>query len=76
MNKDNINHPVHYTFGKYETIDVIEDWQLGYHLGNAVKYISRAKHKGKELEDLKKARWYITRYINALEKTEDGDGRE
>lgn len=66
MNNDIINHPSHYTDGKFETIEAIESWQLGYHLGNAVKYISRAGKKSKdtELEDLRKARWYITRYLD------------
>jgi hypothetical protein len=62
-NQDAVNHPKHYTFGRYETIDVIEDWKLGYHLGNAVKYISRCEHKGRKVEDLKKAVWYIEREI-------------
>lgn len=65
---DNVNSPAHYTFGKIEVIDVIEDWQLEFHLGNAVKYIARAKHKGRELEDLKKAQWYLNRKIALLEK--------
>lgn len=66
MNNDIINHPSHYTDGKFETIDAIESWRLGYHLGNAVKYISRAGKKSKdtELEDLRKARWYIKRYLD------------
>lgn len=65
MNNDIINHPAHYTDGKFETIAAIESWRLGYHLGNAVKYISRAGKKSKdtELEDLRKARWYIKRYL-------------
>lgn len=63
---DIINHPSHYTDGKFETIEAIESWQLGYHLGNAVKYISRAGKKSKdtELEDLRKARWYLKRYLD------------
>ncbi len=67
---DAVNHPSHYTFGKYETIQVIEDWKLPYHLGNAVKYISRAGRKDptKTIEDLKKARWYLNRYIKLLQK--------
>lgn len=65
---DIVNHPSHYTQGKYETIDVIEDWQLEYHEANAIKYISRAKYKGKRVEDLKKARWYIDRKIKLLEE--------
>ena len=66
MNNDIINHPAHYTDGKFETIDAIESWRLGYHLGNAVKYISRAGKKSKdtESEDLRKARWYIKRYLD------------
>jgi hypothetical protein len=58
-----IDHPSHYTFGRYEVIDVIEDWQLGFHLGNAVKYIARAGRKGDALEDLRKARWYLDREV-------------
>lgn len=64
---DLINHPPHYTRGSIEPIDVIEDWRLGFCDGNALKYIARAKHKGSELEDLKKARWYLDRLIHQLE---------
>jgi len=62
---DIINHPNHYTFGKYEVIDVIEDWQLDFRLANAVKYIARAgkKNPDKLKEDLEKAIWYIKRYV-------------
>lgn len=65
---DNVNHPAHYTRGKFEVIDVIEDWELGFHLGNTVKYIARAGHKGDRREDLRKARWYLDREINKKEK--------
>lgn len=66
--EDNVNHPSHYAEGrKYEPIDVIEDWELDFCLGNAVKYISRAGRKSDELEDLKKARWYLDRKISNLE---------
>lgn len=65
---DPINHPAHYTFSKLEVIDAIEAWGLGFHDGNVVKYVARAKHKGRELEDLKKARWYLDRQIANLEK--------
>jgi hypothetical protein len=65
---DAVNHPAHYTAGRFEVIDVIEDWRLGFSLGNAVKYIARSEHKGKKLEDLKKARWYLDREIQNLEK--------
>jgi len=60
-----IDHPSHYNRGKFEVIDVIEDWDLGFHLGNAVKYIARAgsKDPAKEIEDLKKAKWYLERAI-------------
>lgn len=62
---DPVNHPSHYTDGRIEVIDYIEDKKLGFHLGNAVKYISRAgkKDPSKEIEDLEKAVWYINRYI-------------
>lgn len=67
---DAVNHPSHYNMGKYEAIEVIEDWQLGFCLGNTVKYISRAGHKDKSktLEDLKKAMWYLEREISNLSK--------
>jgi Protein of unknwon function (DUF3310) len=58
-----IDHPSHYNIGKIEVIDAIEDWQLGFHLGNVVKYVARAQHKGTFLDDLKKARWYLDREI-------------
>ena len=65
-NEDVINHPSHYTRGKIEVIDFIEDQQLPYHLGNVIKYIARAGCKGDKLEDLKKARWYLDRYIKGV----------
>ena len=63
-----VNHPKHYNLGKFEVIDVIEDWKLDFHLGNTVKYIARAGHKDAALQDLKKARWYLDRRIEQLEK--------
>ena len=64
---DPVNHPAHYTDGKYETIEFIERHGLSFHEGNAVKYISRAgkKDPGKMIEDLEKALWYIKRASNA-----------
>ena len=61
---DNVNHPAHYTTGRIEVIEYIEDKEFPYHLGNAVKYISRAGRKDpdKTIEDLQKALWYIERY--------------
>lgn len=69
MKNDAVNHPAHYTDGKIEVIAFIEDKGLNFHRGNAVKYISRAgkKEPAKEVEDLKKARWYIDREIRRLE---------
>jgi len=66
-----VNHPHHYG-GKdntYEAIKVIDAWELGFSLGNTVKYISRAgkKNPTKELEDLKKALWYLNHHIETLE---------
>lgn len=64
---DPINHPNHYTAGGIEVIDFIEAWNLDFHRGNVVKYVARAEHKGKPLEDLKKARWYLDRAIERLQ---------
>ena len=64
MKNDSINSPKHYTHGKYEVIDVIEDWDLNFRLANAIKYIARHKHKGKPLEDLEKALWYLQREVD------------
>ena len=66
---DNVNHPSHYNHGKIEVIDFIEDQHLGFHLGNAVKYISRAGRKdpARNVEDLRKAAWYLNRQIERLE---------
>lgn len=71
---DNVNHPDHYNHGKIEVIDFIEDQHLGFHLGNAVKYISRAgrKNPDKTIEDLRKAVWYINRQIGRLVRVENG----
>lgn len=63
MTNDIINSPSHYTHGKIESIEVIEDWKLSFHLGSAIKYICRHEHKGKPIEDLQKAAWYINREI-------------
>lgn len=66
---DPVNHPSHYTDGKIEVIEFIEDKNLNFHRGNAVKYIARAgkKDKSREIEDLQKAAWYIDREIKRLE---------
>ena len=66
---DAVNHPYHYTFGKYEVIDVLQDWfpdiPILWQVG---KYIARAQHKGNMLQDLKKAQFYLNRQIAELEK--------
>jgi hypothetical protein len=68
---DQVNHPQHYggENNVYEAIKVIDAWGLGFSLGNTVKYISRAgkKNKDRELEDLKKAIWYLEHHIKNLE---------
>lgn len=64
---DPVRKPKHYNAGKIEVISFIEDQQLGYHLGNVIKYVTRAPHKGEELQDLKKAAWYLQRKIWLIE---------
>ena len=69
--KEKINHPPHYGGGDniYEAIKVIEAWDLDFHLGNVVKYISRnGKKTLSRVEDLKKAKWYLQRKIELIEK--------
>lgn len=63
---EQVNHPNHYGGGEnpYEAIKVIEAWELNFHLGNAVKYISRAGKKGAAKQDLQKAVWYLQREID------------
>lgn len=72
MSAEMVNNPEHYggATNIYEAIKVIESWDLDFHLGNTVKYISRAgkKNPEKELEDLKKAAWYLQRKIDNLTK--------
>jgi len=67
---NSINHPEHYNHGKIEAIEVIEDWGLDFHLGNAVKYICRAgkKESSANIEDLEKALWYIKRKVKLLKQ--------
>ena len=69
--KEMVNHPEYYggSENKYEAIKVIDAWDLGFSLGNPVKYISRSgkKDKDKEIQDLKKAAWYLQHHIENLE---------
>jgi hypothetical protein len=60
---DPVNHPAHYKVGGIETIDFIEAKRLNYNMGNAVKYITRADHKGSRKQDLEKAIWYLKREL-------------
>lgn len=62
-----VDHPKHYNTGKIEVITFIDDQNLGFSLGNCIKYICRAEHKGKRLQDLKKARFYLNHEIEKLE---------
>lgn len=80
---DNINHPSHYNTGKIETYDYIEDQGLNYAKGNVVKYVSRAGRKKapdktmieSELEDLKKASWYLNKEIKRVERLARKEGK-
>ena len=63
-----VSHPKHYNSGNIETIDYINDLGIAeeFCIGNAIKYISRYKHKGSPIQDLKKAKWYLTYVIDIL----------
>lgn len=76
---ETVNHPPHYggEENPYETIKVLRSWMTpeqytGFLLGNAIKYLSRAGKKGKLVEDLEKARWYVTEYVNTLKEKNNG----
>jgi len=63
-----VDHPAHYQAGEVECIDIIEQLDLGFHLGNTLKYLWRCGRKNPDpLEDLKKARWYLDRKIQQLQ---------
>lgn len=66
--ENKVNHPAHYNTGNIEVIDAIEDWNLGFNLGNVIKYVARADHKGNPTEDLRKALWYLSREIKKRRK--------
>ena len=70
---DMIDHPPHYTMGKIEPIDVIDDWELDFYLGQVIKYIARYKHKGTPVEDLMKAEWYLERFTTQLSEAQEED---
>ena len=66
---EKVNHPDHYNSGQYEAIDVIDDagFGEGFCLGNALKYILRARHKENYIEDIKKAKWYLEYLIQRID---------
>ena len=68
MSEDQINHPSHYQGNSLEAIQVIEAFDLGFALGNTIKYVLRAGKKDSKLKDLKKAQWYLAYEISKLEK--------
>ena len=70
--REAVDHPNHYHPGSgVEVIDAIEAWALGFNLGNVIKYVARADHKGKRSEDLQKALWYLMREISAHNNGDD-----
>lgn len=69
---DPVTAPFHYLQTKITPLAVIEDWKLNYHLSSVIKYVGRHKHKGKPLEDLKKAQWYLSREIKLMEEQFNG----
>ena len=68
---EKVNHPEHYQGNTFEVIDIIEDYDLGFNLGNVIKYTLRSGRKDPNLkkEDLEKARWYLTREIEKINRT-------
>lgn len=71
LHSDSVNHPSHYKGKGLECIQVIEAFDLGFNLGNAIKYILRSGKKGCKVEDLKKSLWYIHRQIELYEKHDE-----
>jgi hypothetical protein len=67
MTHDDVSNPQHYNKQGIEVIDVIEAYELPYHLGNVIKYVCRHSYKGKPLQDLQKALWYLARYVEDME---------
>ena len=68
---NSVDHPEHYNSANIEAIEVIEDWGLDFHCGNVIKYIARHKHKGKSVEDIEKAIWYLERRLNTLKEMDN-----
>ena len=72
----NVDHPRHYNEGKIEVIDIVEDWDLRFHDGNAIKYILLAKFRGKEIQDLEKAVWYLKRHLKLRQEEYERENEE
>jgi len=75
MSEDKVNHPRHYNVNwkgeqAIETFDYIRSWKMDYPESNIIKYVTRHPYKGKSLQDLKKARWYLDRLIQEVEAKE------
>ena len=68
---EKVNHPAHYNTGRIEVIDAIEDWDLSFNDGNAIKYIARHKYKGNPVQDIEKAIWYLQRHLEILKANND-----
>lgn len=67
VSSDAVNHPTHYHPDTIEAIEVIEAWNLGFNLGNVIKYIARCEHKENKRQDLEKALFYLTREVEKLD---------
>jgi len=65
---EKVDHPDHYQSQTIEVIDIIDSFSLDFYRGNIVKYVLRSDKKGREIEDLRKAQWYLTRLIETKEK--------
>ena len=63
-----VDHPEHYNKGSIEAINIIEGWNLNFSVGNVIKYMLRAPHKGDEINDLEKAKWYLDRHLENIKK--------
>lgn len=69
-----VNHPAHYNSGKFEVVEVLEDWGMGPHEFNVIKYVARAgkKDPAKHIEDLEKGAWYLARKIELMKAAKEG----
>lgn len=74
MAHDPINSPAHYTYSEIQPADAIAAWGLNFAMGNVVKYVARADHKGAALQDLRKAAWYLNREIQRRARYQEQNG--